>query len=364
MNSNHRAHPSLSTHHPHRPPACPVLVAGAAGFVGSHLCDRLLEAGCEVIALDDLSTGDMDHIAHLSGHPHFRFLRHDITQPLPDAAQRARRIYNLACPASPAYYQRHPVRTVLTSALGTWRLLELAQANRARLLQVSTSEVYGDPQVHPQHEGYWGHVNPIGPRACYDEGKRCAESMCYAYAAERGVEIRVARLFNCYGPRLHPGDGRVVSNFITQALTGQPLTVYGNGLQTRSFCYVEDTVDALLRLMDATTHLPVNIGNPNECTMVELAERVLRLTGSHSRLAWRPLPADDPLRRKPDIARAAGELGWEPRIGLDEGLRRTIAYFRRWADQAPQDRHAAREAAYSRGLVASAPSAAYSFNRL
>jgi UDP-glucuronate decarboxylase len=349
---------------PHHPPACTVLVAGAAGFVGSHLCDRLLEAGCEVIALDDLSTGDMDHVGHLRGHPNFHFLRHDITQPLPDAAQRVQRIYNLACPASPAYYQRHPVRTVLTSALGTWRLLELAQANRARLLQVSTSEVYGDPQVHPQHEGYWGHVNPIGPRACYDEGKRCAESMCYAYAAERGVEVRVARLFNCYGPRLHPGDGRVVSNFVTQALTGRPLTIYGNGLQTRSFCYVEDTVDALLRLMDAATHQPVNIGNPNECTMVELAERVLRLTGSRSRLAWRPLPADDPLRRKPDISRAAYELGWEPRIGLDEGLLRTIAYFRRWAAHAPQEARHRRALVYSPGLAAPSPSAAYSFNRL
>jgi UDP-glucuronate decarboxylase len=353
----------------HRPAARRVLVAGAAGFVGSHLCDRLLEAGCEVIGLDDLSTGDLGHIGHLQGESRFHFLRHDITEPLPDAAQSVERIFNLACPASPAYYQRHPVRTVLASTLGTWRLMELALANHARLLQVSTSEVYGDPQVHPQHEGYWGHVNPIGPRACYDEGKRCAEAMCYAYAAERGAEVRVARLFNCFGPRLHPGDGRVVSNFVAQALAGQPLTVYGNGMQTRSFCYVEDTVEALLRLMDSPFAAPVNIGNPHECTVLQLAERVLRLTASHSRIVHRPLPVDDPLRRKPDITRALRELDWHPQVPLDEGLRRTISYFRRWAQGRLGEQHRASgpppapSFSYSPARVNASP-AAYSFNRL
>ncbi len=307
----------------------PVLVTGAAGFVGSHLCDRLIEQGCEVIGLDDLSTGDMGHLSQLRGNPRFRFLRHDITLPLPSQCWEAGRIYNLACPASPAYYQRHPVHTVLASTLGAWRLLEIAQSTGARLLQVSTSEVYGDPQVHPQHEGYWGHVNPIGMRSCYDEGKRCAEAMCYAYARERGISVRVARLFNCFGPRLRPGDGRVVSNFIVQALGGRPLTVYGDGMQTRSFCYVDDTVRGLMLLMDSHTTRPVNIGNPQEYTMLELAERVLELTGSSSPVEHHPLPADDPTRRKPDIGVAREQLGWKPRIKLEDGLRRTISYFRR-----------------------------------
>jgi UDP-glucuronate decarboxylase len=305
-----------------------VLVTGAAGFVGSHLCDRLLEQGDTVLALDNLSTGHPAHLAHLRSHPRFDFLQHDIVEPLPAAALRGTgRIFNLACPASPAHYQRHPVATTLASTVGTWRLLELAQAQGARLLQASTSEVYGDPQVHPQPEGYWGHVNPIGPRSCYDEGKRSAEAMCYAYARERGVQVRVARLFNCYGPRLRPGDGRVVSNFIVQALAGQALTIYGEGRQTRSFCFVSDTVAGLLALMASDTPGPVNLGNPQEHSMLELAERVLRLTRSGSPLVFRPLPVDDPQRRRPDIELARRQLRWQPRVRLDEGLRRTIDYF-------------------------------------
>ena len=306
-----------------------ILVAGAAGFVGSHLCDRLVEQGHAVLALDNLSTGHARHLAHLQGHPRLRLLVHDITEPLPPAAlQAVDRIYNLACPASPAHYQRLPVATVLASTVGTWRLLELARTHGARLLQVSTSEVYGDPQVHPQHESYWGHVNPTGPRSCYDEGKRAAEAMCYAYAREQGVQVRVARLFNCYGPRLRPGDGRVVSNFIVQALGGQPLTVYGQGSQTRSFCFVSDTVRALLALMDAATDEPINIGNPREFTVLALAERVLRLTGSRSPLVFKPLPVDDPVRRRPDIEAARRHLGWQPEVALDDGLMRTIEHFR------------------------------------
>ena len=307
----------------------PVLVTGAAGFVASHLCDRLIDRGLCVLALDNLSTGHPTHLAHLQGHPRFSFIEHDITRPLPAAVQAAGHIFNLACPASPAHYQRHPVATVLASTVGVWRLLELAHRHGARLLQVSTSEVYGDPQVHPQHESYWGHVNPTGMRSCYDEGKRSAEAMCYAYERQHGVQVRMARLFNCYGPRLRPGDGRVVSNFIVQALAGRPLTVYGDGLQTRSFCFVSDTVRALLALMDAPDSQPVNIGNPHEHTVLELAERVLRLTGSRSTLSLRPLPADDPVRRRPDITTARRLLGWQPEVPLDEGLNRTIAHFRK-----------------------------------
>jgi UDP-glucuronate decarboxylase len=310
---------------PHRRP---VLVTGAAGFVGSHLCDRLLERGDTVLALDNLSTGCASHLAHLHGHPRLHRVWHDLCEPLPAALREAGRIFNLACPASPAYYQQHPVATVLASTLGSWRLLELAHTSGARLLQASTSEVYGDPMVHPQPESYWGHVNPTGPRSCYDEGKRNAEATCYAYARERGVDVRVARLFNCYGPRLRPGDGRVVSNFIVQALAGEPLTVYGDGRQTRSFCYVSDTVDALLALMESDETLPVNIGNPCEHSMLELAELVLRTTGSASPLVFRPLPVDDPVRRRPDIALARRVLGWEPKVALEQGLMRTIAHFR------------------------------------
>ena len=305
-----------------------VLVPGGAGFVGSHLCDRLRARGHRVLALDDLSTGDRRHVAHLQSDPGFELREHDIAHALPDDAYPAMRIFNLACPASPAHYQRAPVQTMLTSVLGAWRLLEMAQRSGAHLLQASTSEVYGDPLVHPQTEAYWGHANPIGERSCYDEGKRCAEAMCFAYWRERRLPIRVARIFNTYGPRLRPGDGRVVSNFIVQALRGEPLTVYGHGQQTRSFCYVDDTVEGLLRLMDAGETGPVNIGNPREHTVLELAERVLQLTGSRSRLERRPLPADDPQRRCPDIGTARRLLGWEPRVALDDGLRRTIDYFR------------------------------------
>ena len=305
-----------------------VLVPGGAGFVGSHLCDRLVERGHRVLALDDLSTGDPEHVAHLARHPCFRLVVRDLATGLPDEARAAPRVYNLACPASPAHYQRRPVQTTLTSVLGAWHLLEHAQATGARLLQASTSEVYGDPEVHPQTESYWGHVNPIGERSCYDEGKRCAEAMCFAYRRERGVDIRVARIFNTYGPRLTPGDGRVVSNFIVQALRGDALTVYGEGRQTRSFCYVDDTVDGLLRLMESPHEGPFNIGNPREHTVLELAELVLRLTGSRSRIEHRPLPADDPRRRRPDIGAARAALDWEPRVALEDGLQRTIAWFR------------------------------------
>ncbi len=305
-----------------------VLVTGAAGFVGSHLCDALLQRGHRVLGLDNLSTGEADHLAHLSGHPGFHFIEHDITEPLPADTKEAGLIFNLACPASPAWYQRQPLTTLLASTAGLWRLAQLARRNGARLLQASTSEVYGDPQLHPQHEGYWGHVNPFGMRACYDEGKRCAEALCFACRQEWGLEIRVARLFNSYGPRLTPGDGRVVSNFIVQALRGEPLTVYGEGLQTRSFCFVTDTVDGLLRLMDSAYANPVNIGNPVEHTVIDLAQSVLALTNSRSAIEHRPLPPDDPTRRRPDITLARRVLGWEPQVGLDVGLRRTIAYFK------------------------------------
>ncbi|MES2991914.1 MAG: UDP-glucuronic acid decarboxylase family protein [Pseudomonadota bacterium] len=306
-----------------------IAIPGGAGFIGSHLCERLVGAGRRVLALDDFSTGDAHNLAALRDHPNFTLTRVDIAQAVPAQLGEAQRIVNAACPASPAYYRSEPVQTTLTSALGTWRLLESAQRSGATLLQLSTSEVYGDPQVHPQHEDYWGHVNPIGERSCYDEGKRCAEAMCMAYRRQMQANVRIARIFNSYGPRLRPGDGRVVSNFIVQALRGEPLTLYGDGRQTRSFCYVDDTVDGLLRLMDSAVEEPVNIGSPVEHTVAELAERVLRLTGSRSAICYRPLPADDPKRRCPDITRARQRLGWWPKVGLDDGLRETIAYFRR-----------------------------------
>jgi UDP-glucuronate decarboxylase len=314
------------------------VVTGGAGFLGSHLCDRLVAMGRNVIALDNLSSGDVAHLRQLDAHPRFELRGHDVVQSWPPGLDGAARVFNLACLASPASYQREPVQTTLTSAVGMWRVLEAAQQSGARVLQASTSEVYGDPEVHPQDESYHGLVNPIGPRSCYDEGKRVAEAMCFAYHRERKTPIRIARIFNSYGPRLRTGDGRVVSNFIVQALRGEPLTIYGNGEQTRSFCYVDDTVDGLLRMMEAEIEGPINIGNPVEHTVLELAERVLRLTGSRSRLEKRPLPPDDPRKRRPDITRARQHLQWEPKVSLEDGLKETIAYFR---SELAQERRAA-----------------------
>jgi UDP-glucuronate decarboxylase len=305
-----------------------VLVTGGAGFLGGHLCERLLAAGHEVLCVDNFFTGRRANVAHLLGHPRFELLRHDVTFPLYVEVDR---VYNLACPASPAHYQHDPVQTTKTSVHGAINMLGLAKRVGAAILQASTSEVYGDPEVHPQPEGYRGRVNPVGPRACYDEGKRCAETLFFDYHRQHGVRIKVARIFNTYGPRMHPGDGRVVSNFIVQALRGEPITVHGDGGQTRSFCYVDDLVEGLARLMatDGAVTGPVNLGNPAEFTVLELAERVLRLTGSRSRLTFAPLPADDPARRRPDISRAKELLGgWEPKVPLEEGLGRTVAYFR------------------------------------
>ena len=303
-----------------------VLVTGGAGFIGSHLCERLLGAGHEVLCVDNYFTGSRSNVAHLMADPRFELLRHDVTFPLYVEVDE---IYNLACPASPVHYQHDPVQTVKTSVHGAINVLGLAKRTGAKILQASTSEVYGDPQVHPQTEDYWGHVNPIGPRACYDEGKRCAETLFFDYHRQQGVRIKVARIFNTYGPRMRPDDGRVVSNFIVQALRGDPITIYGEGRQTRSFCYVDDLVDGLIRLMetdDAVTG-PVNLGNPHEISIADLAERVLRLTGSAAPLVNRPLPQDDPMQRRPDVARAEALLGWRPTVPFEEGLRRTIAYF-------------------------------------
>ncbi|MFM2045422.1 MAG: hypothetical protein RLY86_3998 [Pseudomonadota bacterium] len=303
-----------------------VLVAGGAGFLGSHLCARLLAEGADVLCVDNFFTGSRDNILPLLGNPRFEFLRHDVTFPL---FVEVDEIYNLACPASPVHYQWNAVQTVKTSVHGAINMLGLAKRVKAKIFQASTSEVYGDPTVHPQPEEYRGNVNPIGLRACYDEGKRCAETLFFDYHRQNGVNIRVARIFNTYGPRMHPNDGRVVSNFIVQALQGQPITIYGEGTQTRSFCYVDDLIEGFIRLMAApdTVTGPINIGNPGEFTIRELAEAVLRLTGSRSELVFRPLPADDPLQRCPDITKAKAQLGWQPTIQLEEGLRRTIAYF-------------------------------------
>lgn len=308
-----------------------ILVTGGAGFLGSHLCERLLAQGQEVLCLDNFFTGSKRNVAHLLSDPRFELIRHDITLPLQVEADE---IYNLACPASPVHYQHDPMQTTRTSVLGALNVLALARRLNAKVLQASTSEVYGDPQVHPQAEHYWGHVNPIGVRACYDEGKRCAETLFMDCRRQYGTDIKIARIFNTYGPRMHPEDGRVVSNFIMQALAGQPLTVYGDGTQTRSFCYVDDMIDALVRLMDSPREFrgPVNLGNPGEYTMLELADRVIAMCGSTSDIAFRPLPDDDPVRRRPDISLARSALGWEPRIGLDEGLQRTIDCFRRCLD--------------------------------
>jgi len=303
-----------------------ILVTGGAGFIGSHLCDRLLAQGHDVLCVDNFFTGSKENLRHLAGHSRFELIRHDVWLPLYVEVDQ---IYNLACPASPVHYQTDPVATVKTSVLGAINMLGLAKRRGARILQASTSEVYGDPQQHPQTEGYWGHVNPVGPRACYDEGKRCAETLFFDYQRQHGVDIRVARIFNTYGPRMHPRDGRVVSNFIVQALQGEPITLYGDGQQSRSFCYVTDLLDGLQGLMQQdSSHGPINLGNPSEFTMLELAEHVLRLTGSKSKLSFLPLPQDDPTRRKPDISRARDLLGWEPKVALSDGLKETIAYFK------------------------------------
>lgn len=302
-----------------------ILVTGGAGFVGSHLCERQIAAGHEVICVDNLFTGTRENIDHLLDHHAFELVRHDVCDRL---ILEVDEVYHLACPASPVHYQRNPVRTIRTTVEGTLHMLDLAREVKARVLIASTSEVYGDPLVHPQVETYWGNVNPIGPRACYDEGKRCAEALAVSYATQFGVDVRIARIFNTYGPRMHENDGRVVSNFIVQALLGMPLTVYGEGQQTRSFCYVDDLVTGLVALMDSDVTTPVNLGNPGEFTVRELAEKVLALTGSKSPIDFRPLPVDDPTRRRPDISKAAEKLGWRPTIALDEGLARTIGYFR------------------------------------
>jgi UDP-glucuronate decarboxylase len=303
-----------------------ILVTGGAGFLGSHLCERLVEAGHDVLCLDNYFTGRRENVAHLMGNPRFEIMRHDVTFPLYVEVDE---IYNLACPASPIHYQHDPVQTTKTSVHGAINMLGLAKRLRAKILQASTSEVYGDPHVHPQTEDYWGHVNPIGFRSCYDEGKRCAETLFFDYHRQHKLRIKVARIFNTYGPRMHPQDGRVVSNFIMQALAGEPITIYGEGSQTRSFCYRDDLVEGLIRLMETGDEVtgPVNIGNPVEMTIKELAEAVIELTGSTSELVYKPLPHDDPIQRRPDIGLARRTLGWEPKVKLRDGLTRTIAYF-------------------------------------
>ncbi len=304
-----------------------ILVSGAGGFLGSHLCDKLLSNGHEVLAVDNFFTGARTNVAHLLGNPNFELLRHDVTFPL---FVEVDAIYNLASPASPIHYQKDPVQTIKTNILGAVNMLGMAKRLRVPIWQASTSEVYGDPEVHPQTEEYWGNVNPIGPRACYDEGKRAAETLFFDYNRQHGVNIRVARIFNTYGPRMATGDGRVVSNFIVQALKGEDITIYGDGSQSRSFCYVSDLIDGFVRMMDQTDSLvgPINLGNPNEFTMLELAEQVIRLTGSKSKLRFEPLPQDDPKQRQPDISKAKRILDWEPKIQLNEGLDLTIRYFK------------------------------------
>lgn len=305
-----------------------VLVTGGAGFLGSHLCDRLLADGNEVLCVDNFFTGGRDNIVHLLGNPFFELMRHDVTFPLYVEVDE---IYNLACPASPVHYQFDPVQTTKTSVHGAINMLGLAKRLRARILQASTSEVYGDPEVHPQQESYWGRVNPIGLRACYDEGKRCAETLFFDYHRQHNLQVKVARIFNTYGPRMHPNDGRVISNFVVQAIKGEPITIYGDGSQTRSFCYVTELIDGLVRLMNTPDGFtgPVNIGNPCEFTMLELARQVLALAGSKSELVFKPLPEDDPRQRQPDISLAQKTLGWNPAISLEQGLVQTIDHFRR-----------------------------------
>jgi UDP-glucuronate decarboxylase len=303
-----------------------VLVTGGAGFIGSHLCERLLNEGADVLCVDNFFTGQKANVAHLLSNPHFEIQRHDVTFPLYVEVDE---IYNLACPASPVHYQHDPVQTTKTSVHGAINMLGLAKRVGAKIFQASTSEVYGDPDVHPQPEEYWGNVNPIGFRSCYDEGKRCAETLFFDYHRQHGTKIKVARIFNTYGPNMHPNDGRVVSNFIVQALMGSDITIYGDGQQTRSFCYVSDLVEGFIRLMGTGDEVtgPINLGNPGEFTMIELAQAVIRLTGSRSTLVHKPLPSDDPRQRKPDIAKAQTILGWEPKIALEQGLKSTIAYF-------------------------------------
>lgn len=304
-----------------------ILVTGGAGFIGSHLCERLLNEGNEVISLDNYFTGSKSNIIHLLDHPFFEVIRHDITMPFYAEVDE---IYNLACPASPIHYQFNPIKTIKTSVMGTINILGLAKRVKAKILQASTSEVYGDPQVHPQTEDYWGNVNPIGVRSCYDEGKRCAETLCINYNAQNNVKIKIARIFNTYGPKMLPDDGRVVSNFIVQALQGKNITIYGDGLQTRSFQFIDDLVEGLIRLMNTSDDFmgPVNIGNPTEFTMLELARKILNLTKSTSEISFLPLPPDDPEQRKPDIGLARKVLGWEPKIMLEQGLLKTIEYFK------------------------------------
>lgn len=303
------------------------LITGGAGFLGSHLSDRLLHEGHDIICLDNFFTGSKDNVSHLLGHPRFELMRHDVTFPLYVEVDQ---IYNLACPASPVHYQHDPVQTTKTSVHGAINMLGLAKRIRARILQASTSEVYGDPDVHPQPESYWGRVNPIGPRSCYDEGKRCAETLFFDYHRQHALEIKVVRIFNTYGPRMHPNDGRVVSNFIVQALRGEDITIYGNGQQTRSFCYVDDLIEGFVRMMQSPADFvgPVNMGNPGEFTMLELAEKVLKQVGGKSKLAFHPLPTDDPKQRQPDITLAQAKLGWEPKVALEDGLKETVAYFK------------------------------------
>lgn len=304
-----------------------ILVTGGAGFLGSHLCERLVAQGHNILCVDNFFTGSRQNVSHLVGKPSFELMRHDVTLPL---YVEVNQIYNLACPASPVHYQYDPVQTTKTSVHGAINMLGLAKRTKARILQASTSEVYGDPEVHPQPESYWGKVNPIGIRSCYDEGKRCAETLFFDYWRQHSLEIKVIRIFNTYGPRMHPNDGRVVSNFIVQALKGEDITIYGSGQQTRSFCYVDDLIDAMVKMMDSPADFigPVNTGNPCEFTMLELAEKVLALTNSKSKLITLPLPMDDPKQRQPDIVLAKEKLGWEPKVSLEDGLKETIRYFR------------------------------------
>lgn len=309
-----------------------VLVTGGAGFLGSHLCERLLKDGADVLCVDNFYSGTKDNVAHLLSNPHFELVRHDVTFPLYIEVDE---IYNLACPASPIHYQRDPVQTTKTSVHGAINMLGLAKRTKAKIFQASTSEVYGDPAMHPQREEYWGNVNPIGIRSCYDEGKRCAETLFFDYFRQHDLDIKVVRIFNTYGPRMHPNDGRVVSNFIVQALTGQDITIYGDGSQTRSFCYVDDLIEGFVRLM-ATPHGvtgPINMGNPGEFSMLELAEKILRLTDSSSNLIKLPLPSDDPKQRRPDITLAKENLEWQPKVSLEDGLKETVTYFRNFLNQ-------------------------------